>query len=132
MAVDLKKARKGIISCQLPGRLQKINIGRANIWLDAAHNHHAIEALLPSLRGLADPFDAILVFTRQDRSLKDALSMLRPYTKRLISNDNIKQGGDANIPVAALQAETRRTPAGNFLVLGSFTTVAAILRSLQT
>jgi len=132
IAVDLKKSKAAMIACQIPGRLQKIKIGRANIWLDAAHNRHAIEALLPSLRDLADPFDAILVFTRQDRSLNDALPLLKPYTKRLISNDNIKQGGDANLPVSALQAETRRTPAGSFLVLGSFTTVAAILRSLQT
>jgi len=132
MAVDPKQARKGIISCQLPGRLQKINIGRANIWLDAAHNRHAIEALLPSLRGLADPFDAILVFTRQDRSLKDALSMLRPYTKRLISNSDAEQNDYTELPAAALQKEIRTTPSGNFLVLGSFTTVAAILRSLQT
>ncbi|MDQ7000138.1 MAG: Mur ligase family protein [Mariprofundus sp.] len=132
MAVDPKKARKGIISCQLPGRLQKINIGRANVWLDAAHNQHAVEALLPSLRSLADPFDAILVFTRQDRSLKDALSMLRPYTKRLITNSDAKQNDNTELPAAALQEEIRKTPTGNFLVLGSFTTVAAILRSLQT
>jgi len=131
ITVNLKKSKAAMLSCRIPGRLQKINIGRANIWLDAAHNRHAIEALLPSLRDLADPFDAILVFTRQDRSLDDALSLLKSYTKRLISNGNSKQNGDANLPVAALQAEIRKIPSGSFLVLGSFTTVAAILRSLQ-
>jgi len=85
---------------------------------------------LPSLPDLANPFDAILVFTRQDRSLKGALSLLRPYTKRLISDK--KQNSDTGLPLAALQTEIRKTPTGNFLVLGSFTTVAAILRSLQT
>jgi len=131
IAGDLEKAKAAMIACQIPGRLQKIKMGKANIWLDAAHNRHAIEALLPSLRDLADPFDAILVFTRQDRSLDDALSLLKPYTKQLISNGNSKQNGDANLPVAALQEEIRTIPAGNFLVLGSFMTVAAILRSLQ-
>jgi len=131
LAVDLKKGRAAMNACRIPGRLQKITIGKATIWLDAAHNRHAIKTLLPSLPGLADPFDAILVFTRQDRSLTNSLSLLRPYTERLISNDNSTQNGDANLPLAALQAEIRRAPAGDFLVLGSFTTVAAILRSLE-
>ncbi|MFQ5344536.1 MAG: bifunctional folylpolyglutamate synthase/dihydrofolate synthase [Mariprofundus sp.] len=131
MEIDMAKAREGIISCQLPGRLQKINIGRAQIWLDAAHNRHAVEALLPTLPELADPFDAILVFTRQDRSLEDALYLLRPYSKRLISNSDAKGDDSSELPAAALQEEIRKTPSGNFLVLGSFTTVAAILRTLE-
>ena len=64
--LDLKQAHRAITHCVIPGRLQHIRIDDANVWLDAAHNRHAIEALLPSLKNLADPFDAILVFTRED------------------------------------------------------------------
>jgi len=127
-AIDLQAARHAICRCQVPGRLQHVHAGQADIWLDAAHNHHAVAALLPSLRLLADPFDAILVFTRADRSLDDALALLEPYAGNVISND-----ADASLtPEKALQAEIRRKPNGQFLVLGSFTTVAAILRALRS
>jgi len=125
--IDLKQAQKAISNCTVPGRLQYCHIDQADIWLDAAHNRHAIEALLPSLKTLADPFDAILVFTRQDRSLNDSLALLEPYAKRLISNHL-----DATLsPAGVLHDEITSNPDGKFLVLGSFTTVAAILRSLR-
>lgn len=124
--LDLKLARQAITNCVIPGRLQHIQIFSADIWLDAAHNRHAIEALLPSLKNLADPFDAILAFTREGRSLREDLSLLAPYCNRLISNDH----GSTLSPVVALQNEMDRNPNGKFLALGSFTTVAAILRSL--
>jgi len=123
--IDLQTARHSIKQCAVPGRLQHVCIGQADIWLDAAHNRHAVETLLPSLKQLADPFDAILVFTREDRSLDDTLALLAPYAKRLISNHD-----DASLtPASAFQAEMKRQSNGKFLALGSFTTVAAILRS---
>jgi len=126
--IDLQAARHAICQCKAPGRLQYLHIGQADTWLDAAHNHHAIEALLPSLKALADPFDAILVFTREDRSLCDALALLEPYAKRVISND-----ADSSLtPENALQAAIKCNPNGKFLALGSFTTVAAILRALHS
>ncbi len=118
---DLEKARAAIEACQLPGRLQNVQMDGANIWLDAAHNRHAVEALLPSLKALANPFDAILVFTREDRSLDDCLSLLEPYTKKVVAHSS-------GTPVAALQAELALNPQGLFLVLGSFMTVAEVLR----
>lgn len=126
--LDLDLARRAITRCHVPGRLQQIHIGQAQIWLDAAHNHHAVAALLPSLPALADPFDAILVFTRQDRSLADALPLLEPFTRQLISNDTSAHQTD-QLATDALQQAIQQHPAGRFLVLGSFTTVAAILQS---
>lgn len=127
-AIDLPKARTAICQCYVPGRLQRCHIGQTDIWLDAAHNAHAVEALLPSLQKLADPFDAILVFTREDRSLSDTLALLEPYAKQVISNH-----ADALLsPSAVLQHEIDQKPEGKFLALGSFTTVAAILRSLNS
>ena len=98
-----------------------------NVWLDAAHNRHAIEALLPSLKGLADPFDAILVFTREDRSLADVLPLLEPFARELIGGN---RPDDTCQPYEALQQAIKNHPSGSFLVLGSFTTVAAILEKL--
>jgi dihydrofolate synthase/folylpolyglutamate synthase len=122
-------ARSAIQACKIPGRLQQVRLADANIWLDAAHNRHAIEALLPSLAALADPFDAILVLTRKDRSLLDSLTLLRPFCKRLISNEDSHPGIESTRAAALLQRELDRSPEGSFLVLGSFTTIAAILRT---
>ena len=122
--LDLKQAHQAIAECVIPGRLQHIRTHGANVWLDAAHNRHAVESLLPSLKSLADPFDAILVFTREDRSLTDALPLLEPFSRELISGNGTRQ------PHEALQQAIRNYPGGSFLVLGSFTTVAAILGKL--
>ncbi len=126
--IDLPAARHALCQCKAPGRLQYERAGQADVWLDAAHNRHAIESLLPSLKALADPFDAILVFTREDRSLDDSLELLAPYTIRLVTRHD-----DASLtPLRALQTEITRNPSGKFLALGSFTTVAAILRTLRS
>ncbi|MBN4076943.1 bifunctional folylpolyglutamate synthase/dihydrofolate synthase [Mariprofundus ferrooxydans] len=141
-AIDLSAAQQAIVQCQIPGRLQQMHIGEANVWLDAAHNNHAIEALLASLPALLDSlamdaFDAILVFTRSDRSLKAMLPQLKAYTGRLISNDDPAWPTEAQTyktatPDIILQHEIQRKPQGLFLVLGSFTTVAAIQKSEDT
>jgi len=124
-------ARQAIATCRVPGRLQQVQIGSAQVWLDAAHNRHAIEALLPSLSALADPFDAILVFTREDRSLEQELALLAPYAREIIHSRG-DAGGETHVAVQALQQAVARHPHGTFLVLGSFITVAAILRLLPT
>jgi len=132
-AIDLATAHQAICACKIPGRLQHIQSASANIWLDAAHNEHAIEALLPFLPTLLDSvhidvFDAILVFTRSDRSLKSMLPKLKPFSRSLISNnDESTQEYKKTSAVAALQDAIQRNPQGHFLVLGSFITVAAIL-----
>jgi len=129
-AIDLETARQAIVRCTVPGRLQHMRMGKADVWLDAAHNRHAVEALLPSLKKLADPFDAILVFTREDRSLADCMPMLKAYARVVISNHGSLEQADAALtPATALQAAINSNPEGKFLALGSFTTVAAILHS---
>jgi len=118
---NLAIAKAAIASCRIPGRLEKITVGSANIWLDAAHNRHAIEALLPSLPALAAPFDAILVFTREDRSLENELDLLKPYCHVVIGN------AGAEGALEQLKQQLTQHPKGSFLVLGSFITVAEIL-----
>jgi len=123
--------RQAIAETRIPGRLQHVRWRDGDIWLDAAHNMHAVEALLPSLPALADPFDAIMVFTRADRDLSAAVAMLRPYAGRLVGGG---QGGlDAHYPdvVTALESELAFRPQGRFLILGSFVTVATVLQRLE-
>ncbi len=125
-----EKWRQSIESMRIPGRMQCVKRGNAEIWLDAAHNRHAIEALLPSLQ--KQHWDAILVFTREDRSLDDATDLLRPLTSRLVGHLSDGDQHYASLE-QALSAELTGTspPPQRILVLGSFTTVAATLRWLE-
>ncbi|GAV20153.1 dihydrofolate synthase / folylpolyglutamate synthase [Mariprofundus micogutta] len=127
ISCDLNKAKAAIADCKVPGRLEKINIGQASVWLDAAHNRHAIEAILPSLASLADPFDAILVFTREDRSLADEIALLEPYGKQVIYKSGAAGEGQS---ISLLHQQLAAQPNGSFLLLGSFITVAEILLDL--
>ena len=128
---QIKVAKKAIEQSEIPGRLQRVSLGKATIWLDAAHNAHAVKALLPTLPALAEPLTSILIFTREDRDLSDTLALLKPYTARLVGEVN----GDIGIPYPsvadALEGELNNNPDGNFLVLGSFITVAAALERLK-
>jgi len=123
---SLPQMMRAIADTEVPGRLQHILWHGCNLWLDAAHNIHAVHALLPSLPTLADSFDAILVFTREDRDLTGALPLLRPFTCRLVSQHNASGCCDAHYDDLrnALDAELARKAGGSFLVLGSFTSVA--------
>ena len=120
---DIDTARSAIETTQIPGRMQRVVYGEATIWLDAAHNRHAVEALLPTLKTMN--LDSIFVFTREDRSLADSLPLLSACTNRLIT--------DADYPhvAEALDAELHSHPNDSLLILGSFTTVAAVLEWLK-
>ncbi|RMH61477.1 MAG: bifunctional folylpolyglutamate synthase/dihydrofolate synthase [Zetaproteobacteria bacterium] len=130
IVADTTRLRAAIADTRVPGRLQYVRWGERHIWLDAAHNEHAIEALLPTLPELAQPLDAILLFTRPDRDLSHVLPRLRPYTRRLIAGQNA--AGSFDRLRASLETELTSRAKGAFLVLGSFTTVAAALDWLET
>ncbi len=123
---NLDHARKVIAATLIPGRLQCIEWKERRFWLDAAHNQHAIEALLPGLEVLATPFEIIFVFCREDRCLSGSLHLLRPYTRRLITPSIADEKPDASYERLedALEAEVCGLKQGNFLILGSFTSVA--------
>jgi len=124
--LDLQTMMNASADTRIPGRLQYIRWNHAHIWLDAAHNMHAVQALLPSLPALADPFDAILIFTREDRDLTEAIPLLRPFTHRLIARNGHARYCDANYESLsdALEIEVAGSSGENFLILGSFTSVA--------
>lgn len=117
---------QAIAKTVVPGRLQHVQWQGAGIWLDAAHNLHAVKALLPVLRSLADPFDAILVFTREDRSLIPALPLLKGYTKRLMVDKKADQNHGFDTVGQALEAVLKANAGAKILVLGSFITLAQV------
>ena len=123
---DLRAMMRAVANTRVPGRLQHIRWHGCHLWLDAAHNMHAVRALLPSLPALADPFDVILVFTRENRDLTEALPLLRPFTRRLVAQNGYTESCDAHYDGlrGALEAEIAGRTSGTFLVLGSFTSVA--------
>ena len=122
---DKSTLKQAVCQAVAPGRLQHIHYQQSHIWLDAAHNRHAIKALLPSLPDLANPFDVILVYTRDDRSLNNELELLRPFTKQLIDQNTIAS------PEKALQHILEEQPEAHILLLGSFITVASALTWLK-
>ncbi|HXH65213.1 MAG TPA: cyanophycin synthetase, partial [Mariprofundaceae bacterium] len=119
VALREAKALAAIAASEIPGRLQRIDWGRRRIWLDAAHNLHAIQALLPSLKALADPFEAIIVLTRGDRDLAAAEPLLQPLARHL----HIGRGNERADVFRALDDTIAARDEGDFLVTGSFITI---------
>jgi len=109
------------------GRMQKIMIGNATLWLDAAHNMHAIESLLPFLPSLASPFDAIVIAPREDRALTAAIALLTPFANRVLYQQQNLTQHQAAVRTVVFQA-INYNPEGHYLLLGSFHSVAAMLQ----
>ncbi|MDQ6994088.1 MAG: bifunctional folylpolyglutamate synthase/dihydrofolate synthase [Mariprofundaceae bacterium] len=130
---DLNTCKQAISQVCMVGRLQRISYQQATIYLDAAHNRHAIEALLTSLDAMQDPLDAILVYTRDDRDLQDCFELLKPFTSQLISDRDSKYLSACMPSVEeALAQVLHHHVKAHILVLGSFLTVAASLRWIKT
>jgi len=123
--------RKAVSATVVAGRLQQVRLGGQHFWLDAAHNRHALDALMPELRRMA-PFDAVFVFTREDRDLRDALGMLRELGGRLISGSPSDDADVLHDSIGDALDEECRAQQGRYLILGSFITVAAALAWVET
>jgi len=129
LAFDLNAAHQSMMETHIPARLQAVRYGEASLLLDAAHNRHAVEALIPFL-SQQQAFDAILVYTRDDRDLSDCFSLLKPYTDLLISDRDGATLCMASVE-DALHYVVQRQPQARVVVLGSFLTVASCLRLLD-
>jgi dihydrofolate synthase/folylpolyglutamate synthase len=119
LKIRKETALAAIAASMIPGRLQNLAWGKRRIWLDAGHNLHAVETLLPSLRSLCERFEAIIVLTREDRDLSAAAPLLRPLTRHLL----IGRGNDRATLFRALAEYIAARDEGDFLVLGSFITI---------
>jgi len=119
LEIRKQAALAAIAVSMIPGRLQRLAWGKRHIWLDAGHNLHAVETLLPSLRSLCERFEAIIVLTRADRDLSAAAPLLRPLTRHLL----IGRGNDRATVFRTLEEHIATRDEGDFLVMGSFITI---------
>lgn len=119
LKIRKQPALVAIAASMIPGRLQPFAWGKRRVWLDAAHNLPAVEALLPSLKALGERFEAIIVLTREDRDLSAAAPLLRPLTRHLL----ISSGNDCATVFRALEEYISARDGGDFLVMGSFITI---------
>ncbi|MBF0281315.1 MAG: bifunctional folylpolyglutamate synthase/dihydrofolate synthase [Zetaproteobacteria bacterium] len=124
------RIKRAIEQTVVPGRMQKIVYkDEAIVWLDAAHNMHAIMALVKGFKESGLFFDVILVQTREDRNLDDAIDMLSPFAGQVVF-PRAKDGEHVASVIAALKDVLGHVPQGEILVLGSFITVAAAMQCL--
>jgi len=129
-SLDFSSCAEAIAQCLVPGRLQHVQWHGHQLWLDAAHNAHATQALLPELAKLAH-FDVIFVCTREDRDLTDALAALATHAKKVVVMTGKKPYVYTTV-ADALSTEMALQSQGKFLVLGSFITLAETLNWLES
>lgn len=126
-SLDMPQCKQAIVQTQVVGRMQQVRYQTHHFYLDAAHNSHAVQALLPMLSSLAYTFDTIILCTRQDRDLSECVPWLKPFTHKMVVMTG--HGAHEYATVSdALTVETEAIVSGRFLVLGSFITLGEVLR----
>ena len=125
-SLDMTQCKQAIVQTQVVGRMQQLRYQTHNFWLDAAHNKHAVQALLPMLSSLEYTFDVIILCTRQDRDLSECVPWLKPLTHKMVvmTGHGIHEYATVS---DALTVETQTIVSGRFLVLGSFITLGEVL-----
>ncbi|MDQ6964574.1 MAG: Mur ligase family protein [Mariprofundales bacterium] len=122
ISADEELLRGAVVSVRLAGRLQCYRLNGSSIWLDVAHNAHAVASVV---RALPNPLDAILIYTRDDRSLTDQQPLLSQAGSRLIGRERGVWGESHPTVEAALDHLLINGIPSRVAVLGSFVTVAA-------
>jgi dihydrofolate synthase/folylpolyglutamate synthase len=119
--LDVSQGKTSIKAAFIAGRLEVVHHQGHTFVLDAAHNAHAIQALLPTLQQMP-PFDVIFLATREDRDLSDCLTSLQPLAQKIVKLTGDKPYDYPSV-THALDAEVSAYQGGHFLVLGSFLTL---------
>jgi len=120
-ALNMAQAKASITSASIAGRLEVVQFQGHTFILDAAHNEHAIQALMPTLQAMPQ-FDVVFLATREDRDLSHCVDQLALYADKVV----VMTGEQPYIYPSlsdALDAEVQRYIQGRFLVLGSFLTL---------
>ena len=129
-SLDLNGCLQVLKQANIAGRLQVYSCLQHTFWLDAAHNSHAIDALLPTLASLGHMFDVIILCTRQDRDLSDCVPKLESFAHKMVVMTGDGKHAYASVE-QALEAETKAVTSGRFLVLGSFITLGVALQWME-
>jgi len=122
--LDLSACLQALKQTNIAGRMQVVSYLGHKFFLDAAHNSHAIEALLPTLAGFGQMFDVMILCTREDRDLTDCVPKLKPFTHNMVVMTG--QRHDYASVEEALDVEVKAITSGRFLILGSFVTLGLV------
>jgi len=127
LVADDDVLRRAVASVRMAGRLQHYRLYGTDIWLDVAHNGHAVEGIV---HALPDQVDVVLVYTREDRSLIDQQRVLRRIGRKLVGcEQGVWDDACPTVEMALSEAVEKRVvkkrAVARLLVLGSFITVAA-------
>jgi len=124
--LQVHQARAAVTATVATGRMQPVAYGTATLWLDAAHNMHAIEALLPWLAARSNLFEVILLCPREDRDLSAAVPLLSPYARRVLYQQVPLHEHRKSVR-EAVESVVNNNVSSNYLLLGSFQSIAAML-----
>jgi len=153
LPVSMQHIRQGLVSVDLPGRLQVLP-GRPSVILDVAHNPHAAGALARSLERMAGfKTTRIVLGMLRDKDIKgvtdlfselagawyiadlpgprgasahEIMSQIQLHNEHQTAN--IQTFADPGLALKGALAEA--TPDDRIVVLGSFLTVASAMESL--
>ena len=78
---------RGVASTRWRGRLERIDYGDKQIWIDGGHNSHAIAAIVPFIAAQV-PAPRLLVFgIMSDKDVADVTSALFPLFDSIIATE---------------------------------------------
>jgi dihydrofolate synthase / folylpolyglutamate synthase len=149
--VDMGAIRRGLVEVDLPGRFQVLP-GSPAVVLDVAHNPQAARTLAASLAEMPCNGRTLAVFAMlSDKDIAGVAAAVAPMVSQwFIGSLDVPRGAAAETVRSALgdaaagaqsfadpaqaYAAARETAAGNdrILVFGSFYTVSAVLRAMQS
>ena len=128
--LGLNRVKQAISTVNIEGRLQRMACGNHTFYLDAAHNEHAIHAVMRTLNARKQSFDVMILATREDRDLSNCANMLEKYAGKVIVMSGERY--DYLSVDAALDNETMHDKGKVFLILGSFITIAQVVNWMKT
>lgn len=151
LPVDMGAIRQGLVGVELAGRFQVLP-GSPTVVLDVAHNPQSARTLAASLEEMPHNGRTLAVFAMlADKDIAGVVAALRPMVSQwFIGSLDVPRGASAKTVRSALgeaaadarefaspalaYTAARETAAGNdrILVFGSFYTVSAVLRAMQS
>jgi len=125
IALDMKKVRRSVGQMHMSGRLETIKYaGGYSFCLDAAHNPHAIEALLEHFKRLGSYFDVLILCYRDDRDLSGFKADLQVFAKQVLLYAGSDEDMKAQV-ASILNEKIQKEECESFMLMGSFITLSA-------
>jgi dihydrofolate synthase/folylpolyglutamate synthase len=103
--ITIESIERGVAATRWRGRLEKLERGGKQIWIDGGHNAHAIRATVPFI-GERIPAPRLLVFgIMGDKDVADVTALLFPLFESIIATEPYPP---RSVPVEDLVARSQR------------------------